>query len=59
MDFIEFTGNEVLKHYGSRLQLIGFAPDSPVDRTIQAIKEGSYENLVKAIEIIKADYLTR
>jgi hypothetical protein len=56
---IMWTGMKVLKYDGSRLHLIGFEPDYPVERTIQAIKDGRDEYLEKAIEIIKADSAVR
>jgi len=48
-----FTGMKVLKHDGSQLYLEGFQPDYPVNKTIQAIKEGRDEYLEKALEIAK------
>jgi hypothetical protein len=56
---IMWTGMKVLKYDGSRLHLIGFEPDYPVKKTIQAIKEGRDEYLEKALEIIKADSIVR
>jgi hypothetical protein len=50
---MEWTGMKVLKHDGSRLHLVGYEPDYPVERTIRAIKEGRDEYIEKAIEIIK------
>ena len=46
-----FTGMKVLKHDGSQLYIKGFQPDYPVNKTIQAIKEGRDEYLEKALEI--------
>lgn len=48
-----FTGMKVLKHDGSQLYLKGFEPDYPVNKTIQAIKEGRDEYLEKALEVAK------
>ncbi len=50
---IMWTGMKVLKHDGSQLHLIGYRPDYPVKRTIQAIKENRDEYLDKALEILK------
>ncbi len=48
-----FTGMRVLKHDGSQLYGVGFAPDYPVSRTLQAVKEGRDEFLEKALEIAR------
>jgi len=48
-----WTGMKVLKHDGSQLYLKGFKPDYPVNKTIQAIKEGRDEYLEKALEIAR------
>jgi len=48
-----FTGMKVLKHDGSQLYLEGFQPDYPVNKTIQAIREGRDEYLEKALEIAR------
>jgi len=48
-----FTGMKVLKHDGSQLYLKGFQPDYPVNKTIQAIREGRDEYLEKALEIAR------
>ena len=50
-----FTGMKVLKHDGSQLYLKGFEPDYPVNKTIQAIKEGRDEYLEKALEIARLE----
>ena len=50
---VMWTGMKVLKHDGSQLYLKGFQPDYPVNKTIQAIKEGRDEYLEKALEIAK------
>ena len=50
-----FTGMKVLKHDGSQLYLNGFEPDSPVTRTIQAVKEGRDEFLEKALEVARQE----
>lgn len=48
-----FTGMKVLKHDGSQLYLKGFEPDYPVNKTIQAVKEGRDEYLEKALEVAR------
>lgn len=48
-----FTGMKVLKHDGSQLYLKGFEPDYPVNKTIQAIKEGRDEYLEKTLEVAR------
>lgn len=53
--FALFTGMKVLKHDGRQLYIEGFQPDYPVNKTIQAIKEGRDEYLEKAIEIAKSE----
>ena len=50
---VMWTGMRVLKHNGSQLYLEGFPPDYPVNKTIQAIKEGRDEYLEKALEIAR------
>lgn len=50
-----FTGMKVLKHDSCQLYLIGFKPDYPVNKTIQAIKEGRDEYLEKALEIARQE----
>ncbi|MDR2039586.1 MAG: hypothetical protein LBQ60_16825 [Bacteroidales bacterium] len=50
---VRWTGMKVLKHDGSQLYLKGFEPDYPVNKTIQAIKEGRDEYLEKALEIAR------
>lgn len=50
-----FTGMKVLKHDGSQLYIKGFQPDHPVNKTIQAIREGRDEYLEKALEIAKRE----
>lgn len=50
---VMFTGMKVLKHDGSQLYLKGFEPDYPVNKTIQAIKEGRDEYLEKALEVAR------
>ncbi|MBN1552745.1 peptidase S41, partial [bacterium] len=47
-----FTGMEVVKHDGSRLHLVGFQPDIPVERTAKGILEGRDEVLQKALAIL-------
>ena len=44
--------HEVLKQDGSQHHLIGYVPDYPVYRTIQATKAGKDEYLEKAIEVL-------
>jgi len=48
-----WTGMKVLKHDGSQLYLEGFKPDYPVNKTIQAIREGRDEYLEKALEVAR------
>lgn len=50
-----WTGMKVLKHDGSQLYLKGFVPDYPVNKTIQAIKEGRDEFLEKALEVARQE----
>ena len=52
---VTWTGMRVLKHDGSQLYLNGFLPDYPVNKTIQAIKEGTDEYLEKALEIARRE----
>jgi|GEM_PF-1336206 len=49
---IMWTGLKTLKHDGSQHHLIGFRPDFPVKRTIEAIKEGRDEYIEKAKEVL-------
>jgi len=49
---IMWTGMRVLKQDGSQHHLIGYVPDYPVYRTIQATKAGKDEYLEKAIEVL-------
>jgi C-terminal processing protease CtpA/Prc len=50
---VMWTGMKVLKHDGSQHHLIGIKPTYPVEKTIEAVKEGRDEYLEKAIEVIK------
>lgn len=50
---VAWTGMKVLKHDGNQLYIIGFDPDYPVYKTIQAIREGRDEYLEKALEIAR------
>lgn len=50
---VVWTGMKVMKHDGSQLYLKGFAPDYPVSKTLQAVKEGRDEYLEKALEIAR------
>jgi len=52
---IMWTGMKVPKHDGNRLYIDGFQPDYPVNKTIQAIKEGRDEYLEKALEIARRE----
>jgi hypothetical protein len=52
---VMWTGMRVLKHDGSQLYLKGFQPDYPVNKTIQAIKDGRDEYLEKALEIARGE----
>jgi len=52
---IMWTGMKVLKHDGSQHHLIGFRPDYPVKRTIEAIKEGRDEYIEKAKKVLAED----
>lgn len=49
---IMWTGLKTLKHDGSQHHLIGFRPDFPVKRTIEAIKEGRDEYIEKAKKVL-------
>jgi C-terminal processing protease CtpA/Prc len=49
---VRFTGQLVLKHDGSQHHLVGIKPPVPVERTIEAVREGRDEYLEKAIELI-------
>lgn len=51
---IHWTGMKVLKHDGSQHHLIGIQPTIPIERTIEAIREGRDEYMEKALEVIKA-----
>ena len=46
---------KVLKHNGNQLYLKGYEPDYPVNKTIQAIKEGKDEYLEKALEAARQE----
>ena len=50
---VQWTGMKVLKYDGNQLYTIGFKPDYPVNKTIQAIKDGRDEYLKKALEVAK------
>jgi hypothetical protein len=50
-----FTGMKVLKHDGSQLYLEGFKPNYPINKTIQAVREGRDEYLEKALEIARSE----
>ncbi|MDR0332742.1 MAG: hypothetical protein LBI15_04690 [Dysgonamonadaceae bacterium] len=50
---LAWTGMKVLKQDGNQHYLIGYEPDYPVNKTIQAIKEGRDEYLEKALEIAR------
>ena len=50
---VTWTGMKVLKHDGSQHYLIGYAPDYPIHRTIQAVREGRDEVLEKALKIAR------
>lgn len=50
---VRWTGMKVLKHDGSQLYLKGFEPDYPVNKTINAIREGRDEYLEKALEVAR------
>jgi hypothetical protein len=50
---VMWTGMDVRKHDHSPFYTIGFLPEFPVTRTIQAVKEGRDEYLQKAIEVIE------
>ena len=50
---VKWTGMKVLKYDGNQLYTIGFKPDYPVSKTIQAIKDGRDEYLEKALEIAR------
>lgn len=50
---VMWTGMKVLKHDGNQLYLKGFEPDYPVNKTIQAIREGRDEYLEKALEVAR------
>ena len=52
---IMWTGMKVLKHDGSQHHLIGFRPDFPVKRTIEAIKEGRDEYIEKSKKVLEGD----
>jgi len=52
---VMWTGMKVLKHDGSQLYLKGFQPDYPVNKTIQAIKDGRDEFVEKALEIARGE----
>jgi hypothetical protein len=48
-----WTGMKVLKHDGSQHHLIGILPTVPVERTLEAVREGRDEDLETAIAIIQ------
>lgn len=50
---VMWTGMDVRKHDRSPFYTIGFLPDFPVTRTLQAVKEGRDEYLAKAIDVIE------
>ncbi|TKG91502.1 hypothetical protein EYV94_20975 [Puteibacter caeruleilacunae] len=50
-NYIAWTGKKVLKYDNSQLYLIGYKPDYPVKRTIQAAKEQRDEVLDEAIRV--------
>ena len=50
---IMFTGMKVLKHDETQHHLIGFIPDYPIDKSIQAVIEGKDETLEKALELAR------
>ena len=52
---IMWTGMKTLKHDGSQHHLVGFRPDYPVKRTIEAIKEGRDEYIEKAKKVLAGD----
>jgi C-terminal processing protease CtpA/Prc len=52
---VMFTGMKVLKHDGSQLYLNGFEPGYPVNKTIQAVREGRDEYLEKALEVARRE----
>ena len=49
-----WTGMRVRKHDGSRHHLVGIRPTHPVERTIEAIREGRDEDIERALEILGA-----
>ena len=54
---VKWTGMKVLKHDGSQLYQRGFEPNYPVNKTLQAVKEGRDEYLEKALEIARQSSL--
>ncbi len=50
---IMWTGMEVLKLDRSPFYGVGFVPDHPVSRTLEAVRQGRDEFLEKAIEVIE------
>ena len=50
---VMWTGMDVRKHDHTPFYNVGFEPDAPVVRTVQAVKEGRDEYLEKAIEVIE------
>lgn len=52
---VMWTGMKVLKHDSSQLYLKGFDPNYPVNKTIQAIKEGRDEYMEKALEVARQE----
>lgn len=55
---ISMTGLKVLKHAQTQLHLKGYVPNYPVERTIQAIKDGRDEYVEKAVEVLKKNLRT-
>lgn len=50
---VMWTGMDVRKHDRSSFYTVGFAPDFPVARTLEAVKAGRDEYLEKAIAVIE------
>ena len=50
----KFTGLEVLNADGSQTHLIGIEPTVPIERTIEAVRNGEDEYITKALELIKS-----
>jgi C-terminal processing protease CtpA/Prc len=49
-----WTRMKVLKHDGSRLHGVGYAPNVPVSPTIRGTAEGRDEVLERAIELLRS-----